>query len=347
MPGNGDKLRELIERFCPATDIDRDLIEALVVTLFWGGPGGARPSFAVTSDAGRGSGKTKLISTIGRLGGGVLEISANEPIEIIKQRLLSPEGATKRIVLLDNVKSLRFSWAELEALITCPVISGKRMYVGEGSRPNTIVWSLTLNGISLASDMSQRCVVIKLLKPQFSGDWEESTYAFIDANRSALIADCLGFFQRQRALLPGSSRFGTWERDVLSRLAEPSEAQKVIAERQGTADVEREESDIVQEAFESRLLTLQYSPSIDRVFIPSPIVREWFHAATGEKMTTTGAGRWMRQHIEEGKLPRLSESKSHSHGRGLVWTGKDAGGESIRDDIEARIATLKLRDRGA
>jgi hypothetical protein len=35
---------------------------------------------------------------------------------------------TKRVVNLDNLKSLKFSNAGLEALITADVISGKRLY---------------------------------------------------------------------------------------------------------------------------------------------------------------------------------------------------------------------------
>jgi hypothetical protein len=105
-PGNGSTLDTLIKRFCPATPIDGDLILAAFVTCFWGGPGGARPAFCITSDAGRGSGKSKLLAMIGYLAGGQIELSANETAETIKQRLLSPEGLSKRVAALDNIKSM-------------------------------------------------------------------------------------------------------------------------------------------------------------------------------------------------------------------------------------------------
>ncbi|MDP6558262.1 MAG: hypothetical protein QGG71_26600, partial [Pirellulaceae bacterium] len=41
--GDGSKLHELVDRFCPATDIDGDLILAAFLTPGWGGPAGCRP----------------------------------------------------------------------------------------------------------------------------------------------------------------------------------------------------------------------------------------------------------------------------------------------------------------
>ncbi len=94
----------------------------------------------ITAPAGRGKGKTKLAEAIGRLCGGHIDISPQEDIGTIKQRLLSPNASSKRVALLDNIKKSRFSWAELESLITIDTISGKRMYVGEASRPNRLSW---------------------------------------------------------------------------------------------------------------------------------------------------------------------------------------------------------------
>jgi hypothetical protein len=338
-PGDGHTLRALVNRFCPATEIDRDLILALFVTPFWGGRGGARPVFAVTSDFGRGKGKTAVVSACGRLCGGVIELSMNENAEVMKQRLLSPVGLTKRLACLDNAKSSRLSWAELEALVTCPVISGKQLYVGEGSRPNNLVWAMTLNGVSLATDMAQRSIIIKLDRPTHCATWAEETYRFIDENRQALVGDIIGFLRQPRANLAGYSRWGAWEHDVLSRLPEPNEAQRVILERQSASDAECDEADIVEEYFESQLLERQYSTETQRVFIPSPIARDWLNRATNERYTTTGASRWLKQQVTEGKLKRLAENRGRAHGRGFLWIGQDAGDSPITTDIEARIST--------
>ncbi len=95
-------------------------------------------------------------------------MSPQEDIGTIKTRFLSPEAAGKRIATLDNLKTPRFSWAEFENLITADTINGKRMYVGDGSRPNFITWTITLNGASLSTDMAQRVVEIRLREPTYS-----------------------------------------------------------------------------------------------------------------------------------------------------------------------------------
>src|SRR5262249_26103158 len=48
--GDGRALKELCARFCPASDADADLIEAMLMTPFWGGLPGQRPAFLVTSE---------------------------------------------------------------------------------------------------------------------------------------------------------------------------------------------------------------------------------------------------------------------------------------------------------
>ncbi len=186
-PGDGSALQELLARFTPATEIDRDLILAAVLTLFWGGAPGGRPGFAFTADAGRGKGKTKCAEMLAHVVGGTVDFSANEDIAQIKTRLLSADSLPKRLALLDNVKSHRFSWAELEGLLTAPTISGKRMYVGEATRPNVLTWFITLNGASLSTDMAQRLVIIKLGEPERSKNWEHDTRA---ADRRKTGTDC-------------------------------------------------------------------------------------------------------------------------------------------------------------
>jgi hypothetical protein len=338
-PGDGRTLKQLVGRFNPSTDTDSDLIEAAIVTaVVWGGRGGARPAFVITCDAGRGTGKTTFVKITAYLAGGAVELSANETAEVVKQRLLSPDGLTKRVALLDNVKSLRFSWADLEALITSPVISGKRLYVGEATRPNTISYFVTLNGACLAADMAQRSVIIKLDKPEHSGGWEEATYAFIDANRPALIGDCLGFFLREPAELKHFSRWGAWERDILSRLPDPEEAQRLILERQGDADVEQEEHEVIEEYFRQQLTQLEYEADEDAVFIPSSVAVDWFNAATNLKQNTIAVSRILGQAADEGKLRRISRNKCKTYGRGFVWRGEKATPQNkILTDIMEQI----------
>jgi hypothetical protein len=340
--GDGQTLERLIDRFKPATLIDRDLIKAAFVTLFWGGGGGTRPAFVITADSGRGAGKSKLAAMLGYLGGGVVELAADEDIEVIKQRLLSAEGVTKRVALIDNVKSRGWSSANLESLITTPVISGKRLYVGEATRLNVLTWVITLNGVSLGTDLAQRSAVIKLDKPERSGTWEEETYRFIDENRQKLIGDILGFLKGERATLERYSRWASWERGVLARLPEPADAQAVIAERQGQADVELEESDLIEDFFARKLALLGYNPDTEAVRIPSEVAARWYNLATNENLRVTAASRTLRQMGDEGRLRRLRKDAGHANGRGFLWTGRDANPRATaRNDLEE-----KLRGRG-
>jgi hypothetical protein len=277
---------------------------------------------------------------LAHLAGGMIDLSPNEDATAMKQCLLSPEGMTKRIALLDNVKRLRFSWAELESAITSPVISGKRMFVGEGQRPNNLLWIITLNGVSLARDLAQRSVIIQLSRPQRSASWADDTRRFIDKNRDALIADCIGVLRSERRPLDHYTRWSSWERDVLERLPDPTEAQAVIVERQALADVEDEEAGLVQEHFGMKLRELGYDETRDKVFIPSGVCADWYSTATRQKnLTTTAVTRMLKQSVTEGTVTMLALNKCNAYGRGFIWWGPLAElDENIYTDIEARIS---------
>jgi hypothetical protein len=51
-PGDGSTLRTLLDYFCPATPLDRDLMQAAIMTCFWGWTGAGRPAFVITTDDG-------------------------------------------------------------------------------------------------------------------------------------------------------------------------------------------------------------------------------------------------------------------------------------------------------
>ena len=341
-PGNGERLRQLVDRFSPETDIDRDLILSLFVTPFFGGRGGSRPAFCLTSDEGRGAGKTELALCVADVAGGAIEISANEDGNRIKTRLLSPDAQSKRVLLIDNIKSHKLSSAELESLITAPTISGHRLFAGEGQRPNNLTFVLTMNGCGLSTDMAQRMVTIKLRRPEYSGTWAEDTRRFIQDHRAELIADIIGFLRGPVATLTKFTRWGDWERQVLARLPEPSESQAVIRERQVGVDVDSEESELIQEFFAKQLSRLGYDTANDRVFIPSSLAAKWYGWATGEKYTTARASRAVTQRITEGQIRQLIVCPHRSYGRGFEFWGDDSTGETyLQHDIDDQI-----RNRG-
>lgn len=340
--GDGSHLSQFLDRFRPETTIDRDLIQAALMTFFWGGPPGCRPAFVITADEGRGVGKTALAKSIGEIVNGALDVSVGEDIQTFKTRLLSPMARTARCGLCDNVKTMRFSWAEFEALITSPTISGKQMYVGEGRRPNLLTWMITLNGVSLATDMAQRSVIIKLARGKNDGPWLEETTKFIHEHRQQIIGDILAALQAKSFPLADYTRWATWEKDILSRLPEPAEAQRVIIERQGEANSELDEAEIVEQHFSEQLRKLGYDPITAQVRIPVATAARWFGWATGETTKTATASKRLNQLWQEKQSQRIAPDKSRTYGRCFVWTGAEANihGVSISNDLQRRIAEL-------
>ncbi len=332
--GDGRTLAGLLDRFTPATPVDRDLILSMFASVVWGGAGGTRPAFMIVSDDGRGVGKSTVPEMAGRLVGGAFTISKDDRAGDIVKRLLTPEAATKRAVLYDNVKTNSLSWAELEAMITAAEISGHQMYRGERTRPNTLAWCLTMNGPSMSRDMAQRSVVIKLARPVYSGEWEDSTNAYIDGHRWEIFVDLAAFFQQPAEHLAKHTRWGTWERDVLARLPEPTDAQKVIAERQAAINADDDEAGNIEAHFAKELGALGYSPETDSVHIPNELARDWFIKATGDGATTTAVSRIVNQAFGEGTMTRLRTNPCHTYGRGLLWQPKS--GQAVHYDIEDR-----------
>lgn len=335
---NGEALNQLLEFFNPATTTDHSLLLCLFSTLFWGGPGGSRPMFLITSDDGRGAGKSTIPMMCGRLAGGTFHAHASEKIEMVKTRMLSPEGMRRRVAVLDNVKTMNFSWGELEGLLTSEVISGKRNFHGEGCRPNTFTWILTINGASLSTDIAQRVVVVKVRKPVYRGDWFETVWEFIDKNRLQIIADIRSHLAGERNPMKRVSRWGLWERSVLALCHDPDSLLDEIRERQAVADVEAEESDDVEAFFRSKLEALRYDTDRECVFIPSPVAAGWFKEVTGDRTASvTTASRRLRQKCEEQAVSRISKCTRHDFGKGFLWTGDFFSGNT-HTDLEKRIS---------
>jgi hypothetical protein len=234
-------------------------------------------------------------------------------------RLLSPAAANLRVVLLDNIKTLRLSWAELEAQVTAGTISGHRYYTGEGQRPNTLLWLLTVNSANLSKDMAQRCLIIRLKRPEHDANWEGGTWEFIERHRWAIIGDIKAELERPVAALRRHSRWGAWEAEVLARVDDPSECQKVIEERQSAVDGDRAEAEVVREAFVETLVHWRHDPETAVVRITSKEVAEIVTGATNESRPVTKVTPYVRTlGIKELRKSDRSDAK------GWVWTGARA-----------------------
>lgn len=336
--GPDDVLTQFIEYFSPATDDDKMLILAMFATPFWGAKAGSRPAFLITSDAGRGVGKSKITDMLSLLTGGHIELSAGEDAGRMRSRLLSPEGLKKRIARLDNVKTMKFSWAELESIITSPLISGHKLHHGESGRPNNLTWIITLNGASLGTDMAQRVVTIKLSKPHRIGCWEEDVIRLIETKRIELIAGLRSFLESEPQPMPEHSRWASWEDQVLSRLADPWRIQKTIRERSDTANVDFRIIEQIEEYFFDRLTDLGYIDE-SAIHVPLKISGAWINEATNARNKEFDASNGtLRQYCNEGFAKMIYENPSHKFGRGFVFRMPSHTTNGILYDIKDRLS---------
>jgi hypothetical protein len=158
-------------------------------------------------------------------------------------------------------------------------------------------------------------------------------------NHARIIADLVAFHHRPAVELLRFSRWAAWERDILARLPVLEEAQQVTLDRQRDADVEAEETDLIEEYFRGQLGNLGYTPEADRVHIPSGVAADWFNAATGQRLLVSAAARTLKQLHTESRLKVLQPNPSKTHGRGLLWIGEESAADSrTRADIHERIA---------
>ncbi len=324
VPKPAGKLDGFLNFFTPHGEEDRELIKALVITPFWGGGPGRRPAVLVTGpdhdpEQGRGVGKTTMLDVIfDELLGGSIDVSPTADMDVVKTRLLSDQACRIRAARIDNIKTLKLSWADLEGLITAASISGHAMYKGEGRRPNTLIWGLTLNGASLSKDMAQRCAIIKLGRPVFTADWEERVRNYVREHRWEIIADIGKILTSEAGSLVPKTRWAAWEQGVLSKVGHAERCQELVYERMMTADTDNEEKELVAEHFREKLTLFHHDPDDCCVFIPSKVAGEWLADACQEKRPTNRA----TAYLSGLGIPELRKSKKGQPG--WAWTGPKA-----------------------
>lgn len=257
LPDAEGALEELLGFFKPASENDGLLIKAAFMTLFWGGPPGARPAFVFTAEgddqnAGRGVGKTTLTDVMAALAGGSVDFSPKKlDGEDMKKRLITSNG--ERIVRFDNVKSSRMSNADVESLITAQFISGHRMYSGSDRVPNYFTYLFTFNDVSFSKDMAQRAVCVRLARPEYDGNWQDKVMGFVERNRLRIIAGIRDLFSLPASEQKEFPRFSLWARDVLYRATDKTEVLAYISSAQGAMDADEDTSGEIRGCIEHNL----------------------------------------------------------------------------------------------
>ena len=253
----GEALSEFLGRLNPATEHDRRLMLACLMTPGWGGPPGARPVFVFSSDYGQGSGKTETAKAIGRVWGGASTLDYEDNWQNISKRIMSSDDWLSRVYLFDNVKG-KFGGSAIEAAVTSEALTGHKMFVGTVKRPNDATFLITFNLPEMSRDLAQRAIIIKLGRPK-PGDFVEWSQEFIRENRMQLISDLLDLLRRA----PNGSidsknrdRWGAWQRDVLCRVpdSDPNELASAILSRRPVADAEAEEAVEIVDAVSNYLI---------------------------------------------------------------------------------------------
>jgi len=339
-----DSLIDLIQRFNPETPEDSALILSMFLTSLWGGGEGQRPAFVMTSKDGRGSGK----STVGEmlaavLGQRFLSGSTKTPINELTTRILSPEGLTSRIVIFDN-ETGRVSSGELAALVTCPIVSGKRLYVGEGCRPNNLLWIITLNTPTLDSDLASRSIPISIKKPTYDGDWKENILTFIAEHRWGIVAAMLDLLKIDTPALTSSSRWGSWENQVLAKVSkyypDVAKLQSLFIERQRSFDDEADEISLIHDGFVEAINASGVDPEQYPCFIKNALASDIYNEVTGARVRRNTALRDIKNMIRMGAIPELKEFRHFKYGRGFTWTSKTAFEQELQLVTRAEPSTF-------
>ena len=343
-------LDALVDRFAPETPTDRALIKAMFRTAVWGGPPGKRPAFLVRGPAddpegGRGVGKSTLAETVGRLVGGYLAVDTSQGVGNLVTRLLSPAGQAARIVFWDNIKTTVLSSGEFEGLLTQERISGRRLYEGEGFRPNLLTYILTMNNGMLSKDMAQRCVTIRLRRVEFDSSWQGETEAMIDRNRPALFADAAAVIDRAAGMtVRPRSRWSVWQQHVLAGCCESpahfADVETVMLARQAEEDSDGETTRAVIADVRELVRASGVDPDTGVKELPA----DWLVGATTRNAKATNAD--SRAQVLKlfnrivGGAPEIVRRKSNG-AVAYFWVGDDAPGAATLRNTASTQSELR------
>jgi hypothetical protein len=330
LPGGGSgAFDQLLDELKPATDTDRDLIRAFFLTLAWGGKLGGRPIFIFEASAhdgrpGQGAGKSTAAMMAGKLFGGSLNISLATADDLqVQTRLLSEQGRKARLVIFDNLKGTRVSNSLVESYVTADVISGRELYVGEGTRPNIVTWVITANQPSLSKDFVGRAYPVRIIPPRYSPKWTARTDRLVADHRWQIIGDILAELRAEptATLADGEwSRWPEWEADVLCRVCDPRPLIEVVGGRREDLDDDDATTEAVREAL-VEYLDRSKIPSAEclHVTLPTPILVEALGKLCPHGPSPITVGRWLNSMT----IPGLTKRRS-GRARVWIWKGEEA-----------------------
>ena len=329
--GDGSALREFMALLNPDSEVDAGMLKAALVTPGWGGGPGCRPGFVFTSEHGVGSGKTATAVAISGVWGGAVRLQPDtEDWATTVQRLLSDAALSLRCVLIDNLRG-RLASGSIESAITEEVISGKRMYHGEFSRPGTLSWMLTVNVAELSRDLADRCVVIKIGPPRHGVDFRAQVADFLERRRYDLVCDCLAFLRGPRLSKidrMNRDRWQAWQEAILTRMPNGNDVAAAIIARRPAVDFDACEAQDIKDTLAALLRARGHCPEHEAVFVPFNEARELLESDLGTR-SKTGFGRKLKVACQQGPLRSVTPGYRHRYfGSGLLWHPTGGGTDS-------------------
>jgi hypothetical protein len=171
--------------------------------------------------------------------------------------------------------------------------------------------------------MAQRVVPILLKRPeQYHAKWEPTTIELVESRRWEIIADIMDLLKAEAPPLQRFSRWSTWEQAVLARVAEPSECQAVIVERQAEIDDDLTGAEMVRNGFREELVRAGFNPDADVVWIKSRVAAQIVNEIENEAHRPFPKA---MAHLYTLSIPEIRKSNRGDQGRGCIWTGAEAG----------------------
>lgn len=325
---DGSALMELLSHLNAESEMDRALMRAAILTLFWGGACGKRPAIVFTSAHGRGVGKTRTANLFADLAGGCITISEDEDWERVRTRLLTIDALANRVVLIDNVRG-RLARSGLEAALTAHTIDGHRLNVGQASRPNNLTWLITANTPQLSRDLTDRAVVIKLGEQKHGSAFERWVTDFMQNRHAELVSECITILREgAKCEIPRSKidRWGPW---IDAVLATDPEAEAVLEYLHGvrpSVDSDLKEAESIRSVINAICGQMGLDPDLARITIHKQDLREWLvtEGIFEKKWSPRYCSNIIEGLLQFEPLKHLSENPGRTNGRAWLWVGANA-----------------------
>jgi hypothetical protein len=311
---------EFLSMFSPATPRDRTLLEAMLLTLYWGGGPGRRPLFIVAPTeegaAQQAIGKSTLARSLARLVGGAMELKLQKQTgfaDDLAKQALAPVNLSRRVAIIDNVTGTLRDDA-LTDLVTTDTIHGRAAYGTDAKRANVITWVCTTNEATFSADIASRACIIRLRQHDGGSGWIERLDAFLAEHCHHVAADALRRLRRGRALPEGSrhSRFQSWDDHVLAQVDDgPGALEHMIREARASDSDAEEVGAFLAELADQHPAVMGFPKDLKI----GELCRVWTEAL-GRELSSSLLGRVLQSARVRGACPGLAKIKT---GGRHVW----------------------------